>query len=124
MNATEKCYSLDNENFNFKSMADMIEMYVDPQVGGLYWEADCKPLQDTDGINGYTVEALLNEMDERIHDEIGEVYDNECSGVTDEDKAELHELIEAWAKKHIDLSRYWKIVGKPRECKFTAEDLA
>lgn len=120
----DKCYSLNDEEFNFKSIADLIEMYVDPQVGGRYWEADCKPLQPTDGINGYTVESLLEGMDERIYEDTGEVYDNECSNVSDEAKAELHGLLEAWANKHIDLSRYWKIIGKPRECQLTAEDLA
>ena len=120
----EKCYSLDNEEFNFSSMANLIESCIDPQVGSVYWEADCKLCGPADGINGYTVESLLEDMDERLHDDIGEVYDNECSNVTDEAKAELHDLIDAWAVKHIDLSRYWKIIGKSRECKFTAEDLA
>jgi hypothetical protein len=120
----EKCYSLNDEEFNFKEMGDLIDAHEDPKVGTTYWEADCRPMQPTDGINTHTVESLLENMDERLYEDLDEIYDNECSDVSDEAKAELHGLLHSWAIKHIDLSRYWKIVGKSRECKFTAEDLA
>jgi hypothetical protein len=124
MTTLDKCYSLNDEDFNFSELGDLIDSHATPKVGEAYWEADSKPCRATDGINGYTVESLLEGMDERIYEDVGEVYNNECSNVTDEAKAELHSLLEAWAAKHINLSRYWKIVGKSRECKFTAEDLA
>lgn len=119
----DKCYSLNDEEFNITEMGDLIDQHNNPEVGGIYWEADCKPLLPTDGINSHTVDSLLENMDERIYEDTGDVYDNECSNVSDEAKAELNGLLRSWAIKHIDLSRYWKIIGKTRECKFTAEDL-
>jgi hypothetical protein len=116
-------YSSDNESFNEDSLGDLIDGMDDPQVGDTYYEADGAKLKPTDGINKWTVGEILENMDERISDDIGEIYDNTCSQVSDEAKAELHSLLEAWATKHIDLSNYWRISGKSRECKLTADDL-
>lgn len=121
---TKLCYSWDNESFNYDSFGDLLDLHDDPQVGDTYYEADCRTLEPTDGINNLTVASLLEDMDGRVYDDIGEVYDNEYSEVSDEAKAELLELIEGWARKHVNLSHYWKIVGKTREKKLTAEDLA
>jgi hypothetical protein len=120
---SELCYSLDNEEFNYSEIGEVIDMMDDPKVDDTYYEADCVRLTPTDGINSYTVDSILENMDERIYDQVGECYDNQCSDVSDEAKAELLAMLEAWAKKHIDLSNYWQIVGKTRECKLTAEDL-
>lgn len=116
-------YSSDNESFNEDSLGDLIDSMDDPQVGNTYYEADGEKLTPTDGIYDWTVGEILENMDERISDDIGEIYDNTCSQVSDEAKAELRSLIEAWATKHIDLSNYWRISGKSRERKLTADDL-
>lgn len=118
---TDKCYSSDNENFNHKTLGDLIDSTMGVKAGDSYYEADCGPVELKDAIS---VENILEDMDQRVGDELGEVYDNECSDVTDEAKVELHALLEGWLSKHVSLSRYWKIVGKTRECKYTAEDLA
>lgn len=120
---TEKCYSLNDEEFNYSDIGEVIDMMDDPKVGDTYYEADCVTLTPTEGLNGYTVDSILENMDELVYDQIGECYDNQCSDVSDEAKAELLALLEAWANKHIDLSNYWKIVGKSRECTLTEEDL-
>lgn len=121
---TQTFYSLDNESFNHDSLGALIDYMDDPQVGDIYYEADGVTLQPTAGINDWTVETILENMDERIYDEIGDSYDTrECFEVSDEAKAELRQLLEAWATKHIDLSRYWKLIGDSRERRFTAEDL-
>lgn len=120
---TGKCYSTNNEQFNCEDIGDLLDSMDDPQVGDTYFEADCAPVAPTDGINSWTVVSLLDGMDEVLYEELGECYDNDCSGVSDEARAELRSLIEAWATKHINLSRYWKIIGQSRECKLTADDL-
>lgn len=117
------CYSWNDEEYNCDSFGDLLDSADDPKVGDTYYEADCVTLEPTAGINSWTVDSLLEGMDERIYEDIGECYDNECSGVSDEARAELRALIEVWAQKHINLFRYWKIVGKPREMKLTEDDL-
>lgn len=121
--STEKCFSLDNEEFNFREFWDMLESMDDPKVGDTYYEADCVRLSPTDGVNKYSVDHILESMDERIYEDIGECYGNEFLDVSDEAKAELLALLEDWSIKHVDLSMYWRIVGKTRECKLTADDL-
>jgi hypothetical protein len=117
-------YSVDNESFSHGDLGSLIDYMDDPQVGGVYYEADGVRLPPTAGINDWTVDSILESMNERIYDEIGESYDGqECLDVSDEAKAELRQLLEAWATKHIDLSRYWKLIGDSRECRLTAEDL-
>ena len=119
-----KCYSTDDENFNFDSFGDLIDSMDGPEIGSTYYEADCVKLLPTEPITNYTVGYLLEEFDAHVYDEIGEVYDNECSSVSDDAKQELRYLLDEWAKKHIDLGRYWKIIGKTRQMKITQEDLS
>ena len=121
-----KCYSLDNEEFNYKSVGELIDNCTDRElmVGDAYWEGEFNVVTAEDAMDLNAVDSLLENMDQQVFDLVGENYDNECSDVSDEAKVELQALISAWAAKHIDLSRYWKIVGNTRECKFTAEDLA
>jgi len=69
------------------------------------------------------VNSIIESLDEQAYEEIGEVFDNEFSNVTQEAKAELFALLATWADKHVSLERYWKITGKSREMKLTAEDL-
>jgi hypothetical protein len=122
--STQTFYSVDNESFNHGDLGALIDYMDGPQVGDVYYEADGMRLPPTAGINDWTVESILEGMDERIYDEIGDSYDTqECFDVSDEAKAELRQLLEAWATKHIDLSRYWKLIGDSRECSLTAEDL-
>lgn len=120
----EKCYSQDNENFNCKDFSDLLDSYIElPQVGDVYYEAQCTLASPLDAINKSTIESILEGMDERMYEYLDDCYDNECSDVTSEAKDELKLLIETWAVKHIDLSRFWIIKGKSTERKFTKEDL-
>jgi len=124
MTDLKKCYSLNDEEFNFNQLGDLLNYMDDPKVGDTYFEADCKIMTTDDVISLHTVSSLLEGMDEAAYEVVGEVYDNECSDVSEEAEAELQALISAWAVKHINLSRFWKIVGKTRECKLTEEDFA
>ena len=71
-----------------------------------------------------SLDLLIEQMEERLYDDIGECVCDVFSGVTPEAKLELDAFLLAWVEKNSDLSRYWKIVGGSRECKLTAEDLA
>ena len=108
---------------SLENIRDLIDSMDDPQEGDVYYEADAVRCTSAEGINAHTVDLLLESMDEQMYDEVGECYNNECSDVSDEAKQELRALIEAWAQKHINLSRFWKIKGKSRECRLTKEDL-
>lgn len=122
---TMKCYSTDDETFNhaddFGGFIDSLDDWI--EVGHTYYVAECQTLDPTDPINQFTVDYILEQFDETIADEIGEVYDNECSSVDGAAKLELRELLESWARKHLKLGRYFKIIGKSQAVQFTAEEL-
>lgn len=123
MNPTQKCYSADDETFNCDSVGDLIDGMDDPKVGDTYYEADCRSVEVSDYVSKWSVLSLLEYMDERLYEQVGECYDNNASDVSQEAKDELLDLLKTWAVKHIDVGRYWLIVGKSREMKFTEEDL-
>jgi hypothetical protein len=113
-----KCFSIDDENFNYDSLGDLI-MSTSPEVGDFYYEADCVDVI----VDNYLVNHLLEDADDLLYDDLGEIYDSDFSKVSDEAKKELLILLQTWAAKHVNLDRYWKIVGESRKLQFTKEDL-
>ena len=112
-----KCYSTDEENFNWESLSELIEDN-ELEVGSAYWEADAIPVTHADNIH---VGNILEYMDERLYDEVGEIADCDYSNVTHEAELELRDLMLAWAEKHVKL-RYWK-VRNAKEMQVQPEDL-
>lgn len=113
-----KCFSIDDENFNYDSLSDLI-LSNNPEVGDFYYEADATNVR----VDNYLVNHLLEDADDLLYDDLGEIYDNDFSNVSDGAKKELLGLLQTWAAKHVNLDRYWKIVGKSRKLQFTKEDL-
>ncbi len=118
--ATRKCYSADNETFNHNAFGDLLDS-GEFQVGDTYWMADAVPLSHA---NFICVDRFLERADDLLSEEFGEFEDGKSnySDASDEAKAELKAVIEAWANKHVALS-YWTVANVV-ECKITAEDLA
>jgi hypothetical protein len=118
--ATRKCYSADNETFNHNDFGDLLDS-CDLQVGDTYWMADAVPLSHANFIR---VDRFLEQADDLLSDEFDEFEDGKSnySDASDEAKAELKALIEAWATKHVALP-YWRVANVVK-CKITAEDLA
>lgn len=112
-----KCYSVDEETFNCDSLDELIDDN-DLEVGATYWEADAIEISHADNID---VQGILENMDERLYEEVGEIADCDYTDVPQEAKDELAALITGWAAKHVNL-RYWK-VRNTKECKLTSEDL-
>lgn len=116
------CYSTNNEDFCHAELGDVLDaLDCDGrlEVGTVYYEADSQPLTIAKLLRADTV---LEQADEFGYDLIGESWDNPFS-VSKEAEAELQELLNAWAAKHVDVSRYYEIVGKTRELQVTAADL-
>ena len=65
---------------------------------------------------------VLEIADERGYDMIGEAWDNPFS-VPRDAQVELQTLLDTWAKKHVDVSIYYTMVGKPRQLAVTEADL-
>jgi len=110
---TNKCYSVNEEEFDITDFSDVIyqllnQLGVDcasSLIGATYWEADAHPLEYEDVIS---VDWFLEDCDQRAYEEIGEVFDNDFSGCTEQAKKELEELLLSWCEKHVNLP-YWKV---------------
>ncbi len=112
-----KCYSVDEETFNCESLEELIDDNG-LEVGATYWEADAIEISHADNID---VQSILENMDERLYEEVGEIADCDYSDVPQDAKDELAALITGWAEKHVNL-RYWK-VRNAKERKVTSEDM-
>ena len=118
---TKYCYSLDEECFKYESIGDLIDDLKsntgDP-VGTTYWRGEAVEITHAECID---VDGFLETCDERVYEKVGEVYDSCFAGVDDAAKTELHELLVAWSKKHVNM-RCWKVTNT-KEMKITQEDL-
>ena len=119
----EKQYRYSQNEEDFYEWQELLEQYWhnDPVIGDTYWEVEVKPSDPTVGINQFTVQKLLENLDETAG-EFFEYFESYRS-VPEEAQTELGELLKAWATKHVNLAHYWEHVGEPVEKKFTKEDL-
>lgn len=118
------CYSRDDESFNFSELGDLMDDLASDdalQPGTVYYEADCTPMTPEYLIDA-CLDHFLEDCDQAVYDEVGEVYDNDFSGTSKEAQLELRALILRWAEKHIKM-RYWRIDGKSRQKTFTKEEI-
>ncbi len=81
--------------------------------------ADFLPMEPQQALDAAQVLELA---DERGYDMIGEAWDNPFS-VSRDAQVELQTLLDTWAKKHVDVSVYYTMVGKPRQLVVTEADL-
>ena len=121
MTTKEYCYSTDEEFYSHESMCELLD-YIDGEtedkIGATYWRGEKVELTHAECID---IDSFLELCDERAYEEIGEHYDNCFTDVTDDERKELHSLIEEWAKRCVNM-RYWKVINS-QEMKVTAEDL-
>ena len=123
---TFKAYSRDDEMYCFDSIGELFDdMESDGvlEVGAGYYEADCRKLNPGDFVRPGRIDFILEDFDSDLYEQIGEIADGDFSGVTDEAKGELVGLIAGWIEKHVNVGRYWKIVGKTRQMEVVPDDL-
>lgn len=104
---TDKCYSIDEENFNMTEFSEVIDQFDGDHLGKTYWEGDALPVKHSDVIWNGQVSHMLEGLDEQAHELIGEVYDYQYSEVSDSAKQEFKEFLFQWASKNVDLSRFY-----------------
>lgn len=118
----KKAYSVNQEEWNYTDASEVLEALRDDGrlvEGQVYWESDTETVQPERFLS---VERLLEDAEERMYDELGEVAEDAFS-VSVAAKLELDELLKAWTRKHVT-DRYWIGTGKVREVRVTAADVA
>ena len=117
MDTKKECWSRDEENFNYLSLADLLDTYDELKSGDVVFVGDAKPpklgrLCDA--------EDVCDLIADRGYD-IGGDYAEDCADVSPDAKAELNALLEGWIKKHCNLN-FWEVVNV-RQYVITADDL-
>lgn len=118
----ETRYSIDDENYTHETLDevfDALESDGRMVAGTIYWEADFEPMEPQQALSAAWV---LEEANERGYDLIGESWDN-LFAVSMEAQLELQALLDAWAKKHVNVGIYRTIVSKARQMTVTEADL-
>lgn len=116
------CYSINDEEFSYETAwdaMDALECHGRLDVGAIYFEVDSEPVDLAEYLDA---DWLIEDAEQRAYDDIGECAEDAFS-VSKEATAELEAALKSWAAKHLP-SGYWRCVGKSREMRVTAEDIA
>ena len=104
-----KCWSLNEEDF-FDDWFGLIAELEQEElgVGTEYFEGDKVETQISDYVNIHGIVSMLEQFDDWVYEDVGEIADCNFYNVSKEAKGELQEVIQQWAKKHVKLP-YWKV---------------
>ena len=117
-----KCWSLNEEDF-FDDWCDLIDELEQEElrVGTEYFEGDKVGVRISDYVNIHGIVSMLEQFDDWVYEDVGEIADCDFYNVSKEAKEELQELIQHWAEKHVKLP-YWKVQNVVKKV-VTQEDL-
>ena len=118
----EKAYSTNGEEYSHTDAGEALQAMADDDAlhkGATYYEIDTEVVQLADYLRA---DRMLEAAEERLYDDIGEAGED-AFAANKEAMDELSSLLSVWAEKHLT-GHYWKCVGKPRELKVTAADVA
>ena len=109
---TEKCWSVNGEEF-FDDWCRLIEELQDYEydeipIGTEYFEGDKVETRTSDYVSIHGIMSMLEQFDDWVYEDVGEIADCNFYNVSKEAKEELQELIQTWAEKHVKLP-YWKV---------------
>ena len=95
--------------------------YDEIPIGTEYFEADKVDVKVGDYVNIHGIVSMLEQFDDWVYEDVGEIADCNFYNVSKEAKEELQELIQTWAEKHVKLP-YWKVQNVVKKV-VTQEDL-
>lgn len=120
---TVKAYSINDEEFSYTDPGDALNAlaFEDRLVeGAVYYEIDTEVV---DLAAFMSAETILENAEDQLYGEVGEAAED-AYAASKEAVAELDALIKAWCEKHLGGTTVWRCVGKSREIKVTAADVA
>ena len=118
----KKAYSTNGEEYNYADADEALQAMADDDAmheGATYYEIDTEAVQLADYLRA---DIMLDDAEEQLYGDIGEAAED-AFAANKEAMDELSSLLSVWAEKHLT-GHYWKCVGKPRELKVTAADVA
>lgn len=92
----EECWSVDEENFNARTLGDLIDNH-DLEVGAVVFRAEAIHPEPKELID---VEDIIETMGERAYDIAGE-HAEDYPDVSEAAEQELTDFLAAWIAKHV-----------------------
>lgn len=115
---SSECWSVDQEDFNARSLAELIENNIELHAGQIvYVGTAISPTAD----QLCDADDLIEMMGDRAHD-IGGEYADDYPDVSQEAKTELNALLASWVTRHCPPSFY--TVGGIKQYKLLESDLS
>lgn len=118
MSETQKCWSADNETFNYTELGDLLDSNDELEPGRIVYVGDAEPAKITHLCDS---DDVLNTIADRAYDVAGE-YAEDCADVSAEAKAELDAFLSSWIERHCNLN-FWR-VRNVKEYMLTEGDFA
>lgn len=117
-----KCWSVNGEEFfdDWCLLIDELD-WLEAQEGFDIFEGDKVDVKVGDYVNMHGIVSMLEQFDDWVYADVGEVADCDFYNATQEAKKELQELILDWAEKHVNLP-YWRVQNVVKKV-VTKEDL-
>lgn len=93
---TEKCYSLNDEDFF--EWEELISRLEEEELGegAEYFEGNKVDVKISDYVDMHGIDSMLEQFDDWVYEDIGEIADCDFYNVSKEAKKELQELIQVW----------------------------
>lgn len=103
----DKCYSGNGEEF-YDSIEDVIDIY-ELSDGGTYYEGDAQQILPSSLVRDWMSESIVEWMDERLFDEIGEASEGAID-ISHDDLMKLNEMIKKFMDDNCKIRKY-KVVN-------------
>ena len=95
-----KCFSVNNEDFNYEDLESLIECNEQLRAGDIVWIADAMKPKHSDFVNVYNI---IENMAEEAWDVVGEAAED-YGDVSKEAELELEAIVTAWAGKYCHIT--------------------
>lgn len=123
-----KCYSINEEDYNFDSISAVIDDLTNNTplgesiVGLKYYEADAVPILHKHVFDKDDTMYFLENLDNQVGDQIGDCFDMQYTDVRPDELQDLTDLIMNWLKNNIKEGKYYRVVNSQQKF-ITLEDL-
>jgi hypothetical protein len=115
---SDEYWSRDEEHFSYETLGELLDCNDDLEVGDTVYTGNGITPDPAEWVDA---DDVIEQLACRAYDESGE-FAEDYPEVSEEAKAELDELLAAWARKHCTPTFY--LINNVREYEITAEDLA
>lgn len=115
-----QCWSVDEENFSYNSLDDLIDDNGDIEIGRTVWVADKVPITPLELCSGYDVIDKICDRASEIGGDYADNFIEELSGSKSKEQC-LDKIIEKWITDNCEIG-FWR-AENIKEYEIIAQDI-